>query len=249
MAPPPAAPPAKKTSPLVWILVGCGGLILICGIAAAVVVYWGAHKIKGYAQQAQKNPAVFAAKMAAAANPDLEVVSSDDDSGTVTIRNKKTGETLTMNAEDIKKGRLSFKDEKGKEVVFDAHTKPGKEGLTISSNDGSMSFGSGSEAEIPGWVPRYPGAEVQATHLAKNGSEVNGGFMAKPSEAPAEVAAYFEKELKSKGFAVQRSSFEQDGKMTVILAGTADGGNRTVNVTVATGEESGSQVHVIYGTK
>ena len=59
------------------------------------------------------------------ANPDLEVVSSDDESGTVTIRNKKTGEEITMNAADIKNGRLRFKNEKGEEVTFEGSGEKG----------------------------------------------------------------------------------------------------------------------------
>ena len=67
MAPPPAQPaagapaPKKGTSPLVWILAGCGGLIVIVGIIFAVLAYWGVHKVKGYAETARKNPAVAAA--------------------------------------------------------------------------------------------------------------------------------------------------------------------------------------------
>jgi len=91
--------------------------MVVAGIIVAVVFYWGAHKLRGYAEAAKKNPATAVAKMMVMANPDLEIVSEDDDKGELTIRNKKTGEELTMNAQDIKQGRLKFKNEKGEEVT------------------------------------------------------------------------------------------------------------------------------------
>ncbi len=179
VAPPPAQPAApapqkKGTSPLVWILGGCGGLLVLAAIAFAVVAYWGVHKIKGYAESAKKNPAVFAAKLAVAANPDLEVVSSDDESGTVTIRNKKTGEEITMNAADIKNGRLKFKNEKGEEVTFEGSGEKGKEGFRIKSNKGSMAFGGVEAEKMPPWVPTYPGAKVMASTKREDRGRFHG---------------------------------------------------------------------------
>lgn len=43
---PPVTP--KKRSPWVWILGGCGVIILLCGIATSVVMWWGYHKAKSY---------------------------------------------------------------------------------------------------------------------------------------------------------------------------------------------------------
>lgn len=50
-----------------------------------------------------------AAKHLLQANPDLEVANSDATAGTVTIRNKKTGETVTLSVEDIKQGRFKMR--------------------------------------------------------------------------------------------------------------------------------------------
>src|SRR5271157_677458 len=115
VAPPSQAPVKKSTSPLVWVLAGCGGLIVICAVVIMVGGYFVAHRAKGFLNVAQKNPAMAIAKLAVAANPDVEIVLEDDDRGIITIRNKKTGEELTMNAEDIKAGKLKFKNEKGEE--------------------------------------------------------------------------------------------------------------------------------------
>lgn len=48
---PPAAPstgPAKKRSPLVWVLAGCAAILVIGGIVTTGLVWWGYHKAKNY---------------------------------------------------------------------------------------------------------------------------------------------------------------------------------------------------------
>ena len=238
------APQKKGTSPLVWILAGCGGLIVIVGIIFAVFLYWGAHKIKGYAASAKKNPAVFAAKLAVMANPDLEVVSSDDEAGTVTIRNKKTGEELTMNAQDIKQGRLKFKNEKGEEVTFEGSGQPGQEGFRIKSNKGSMTFGTGAVEKTPSWVPIYPGGRAMASATEKTAAGVTGHLSFQTTDSTDQVLSFFERELKASGFTVERTSMKGMVRLANLNA-KADGGKRTVNVIVTPVGEM-SQIAVQY---
>jgi hypothetical protein len=192
-----------------------------------VATYWGVHKLKGFAESAKKNPAVFAAKLAVAANPDLEVVSSDDESGTVTIRNKKTGEEITMNAADIKNGRLKFKNEKGEEVTFEGSGEKGKEGLRIKSDKGSMAFGDVEAVKMPAWVPAYPGAKVMASTTQKTEDGFTGTYSFQTPDAVAAVLARYDGELSGAGFAVERQSAGTVGS----LRAKADGGARTVTVT------------------
>ncbi len=222
------APQKKGISPLIWILGGCGGLLVIVAIVFAVAGYWGVHKLKGYAESAKKNPAVFAAKLAVAANPDLEVVSSDDEDGTVTIRNKKTGEEITMNAADIKNGRLKFKNEKGEEVTFEGSGEKGKEGIRIKSNKGTMSFGDTEAVVMPEWVPMYPGAKVMASTKQETDDGFTGTYSFQTPDAATEVLARFERDLSGAGFTVERQSAGSVGT----VHGKADGGARTVAATV-----------------
>ncbi len=44
-------PPSKKKSPWVWIVGGCGLLLLVGGIAVAGFLWWGYHKAKNYADE------------------------------------------------------------------------------------------------------------------------------------------------------------------------------------------------------
>ncbi len=243
--PAPTAPaPQKKTSPLVWILVGCGGLIVIVGIVFLVGGYFVAHKIKGYAETAKKNPAMAAAKFAVAVNPDLEVVSEDDDKGELTIRNKKTGEEITMNAQDIKQGRLKFKNEKGEEVTFEGSGQEGKEGFRIKSDKGSMTFGAGAAEKAPAWVPAYPAGKALVSASEKTASGVRGHLSFQTTDSADQIMTFYERELKAAGFAVERTAM-QGAVHIANLNAKAGGGARTVNVIVTPVGDS-SQVAVQY---
>ena len=232
MAPPPATPaPKKGTSPLVWILAGCGGLIVIAGIVFAVLTYWGYNKAKSYVETAKKNPALAAAKIAVAVNPDLEIVTEDDEASTLTIRNKKTGEEITMNAEDIKEGRLKFKNEKGEEVTFEGSGETGKEGFRIKTDKGTMAFGNVAGEAPPSWVPSYPGAKVMASSREKTDEGFTGTYSFQTADSADAVLAYYEKELRNAGFDVERTSTgEMSGLGTINARGGE--GKHTVNVVV-----------------
>jgi hypothetical protein len=233
MAPPPAQPaagapaPKKGTSPLVWILAGCGGLIVIVGIIFAGLTYWGYHKAKGYVESAKKNPAVAAAKLAVAFNPDLEIVSEDDEAGTLTIRNKKTGEEITMNAEDIKQGRLKFKNEKGEEVTFEGSGKEGKEGFKVKTKKGTMTFGHAEGEAPPPWVPTYPGAKIMASSKEKTDEGLKGTYSFQTADSTGDVLKHYESELKRGGFEVERTDMGGIGNLSAKRAG----GERKVNIT------------------
>jgi hypothetical protein len=253
MAPPPAQPaagapaPKKGTSPLVWILAGCGGLVVIAGIIFALLTYWGYNKAKSFVGAAAKNPAIAAAKLMVAANPDLEIVSEDDEAGTITVRDRKTGQEITMNAEDIKKGRLKFKNEKGEEVTLEGSGEPGKEGFKVKTDKGTVAFGKSQAEEPPSWVPSYPGATVLGSARETTADGFTGTYTFHTSDSGAAVLSLYETELKKAGFDVERSSTGQVSGLGTINA-RGKGGKHTVNV-VVTGLADVTQVVVQYASR
>lgn len=228
----PATPVKKGTSPWVWVLAGCGGLLFIGAVVVTVVVYWGYHKAKGFAEAAKKNPAVFAAKLVIAAQPDLEVVSEDTDKGTLTIRNKKTGEVITMDAEEIKEGRLKFKNEKGEEVTFEGSGEPGKEGFTVKSNEGTMTFGKGGEQTAPSWVPSYPGTTPVTTMSKSSDEGIYGNYTFQTSDSSEKVLEYYETELKGDGFTVEKTNVQGGPISMGTLHAKRDDGKRNVDISI-----------------
>lgn len=120
------APPQKKLSPVVWVLIGLAGFFLLVIIA---VVAGGIY----VASRVADNPVEAAAALIAAGNPDVEVMASNRDRGTVTFREKSTGKTVTVNLDQLKEGKLVFSgDDNEREVTVQA----GPDGVKVESSDG-----------------------------------------------------------------------------------------------------------------
>ncbi|RPI07597.1 MAG: hypothetical protein EHM65_11570, partial [Acidobacteriales bacterium] len=146
VAPSPAAVPApKKSNVLVWVLAGCGGLIALGLIAMALFGWFVSRK----ASEFGKNPAFAAAKMMAAMNPEVEVIRADEDSGQITLREKKSGKTITLDFRDIRKGRMSFEGEGGEKVDIQTEGEGATGALTVKGPEGTMQFGQGSLSKVP----------------------------------------------------------------------------------------------------
>lgn len=241
----PPAPPAKKTNILVWIAAGCGVLVLVVLVVMIAGGIFLGRKAKEFAAGAEKNPALVVAKMIAAANPDIEVVAEDADAGTLTLRNKKTGEIITMNAEDIKDGKITFKSDKG-EVTITGSGKEGEEGFKIESDEGTIEFGAGASSTLPDWLPAYPGAESRGTYSGEAKGKAAGAVQFETPDSVAEVLAFYEKELKSAGFATEVTKVDRDGSLVGgTLTAKDEAGGRTVTV-VCTRLEQATQGLVNY---
>src|ERR1700739_1581480 len=138
----PPLPPGKKSNLLTWILGGIVTLMIgvlgTCGLA----YYFIMHKAKEAGFDSgllTTNPGYAAAKMFTTMNPDVETITSDDSSGTITVRDKKSGKTTT----------LKFDPNKKTMVVIDEN---GKEG----------------SAQMPGWMPVYPGSSPTGTFSSQS---------------------------------------------------------------------------------
>src|SRR5258708_7343889 len=118
--PPTGTPPPKSSNKVIfWVLGIIGGLILVFILGVVGLVSYGVHKAKqmGFdSELANKNPGYAVAKMMLTSNPDLEIVRSDDSTGTVTVRNKRDGKTVTMKF-DAEKKTMVVIDENGKEAT------------------------------------------------------------------------------------------------------------------------------------
>jgi len=104
--PPPLAPvtapaPAKSGNrTLLVVLCVLGGLVLLIGGCVTTCVYFGAKKAKEYAQTAEKNPAYATLSILAALSPNVDVVAKDAATGKITLRNKKSGETVVLDTHE-----------------------------------------------------------------------------------------------------------------------------------------------------
>ena len=242
--PGPAPAAQKKTSPLVWILVGCGGLVLLVAIIMLVAGVFVAKKAGSYLKDAEKNPAMAAAKMIVAVNPDLETVSTDESAGTITIHNKKTGEVMTDDFEDVKKGKIRFKNEKGETAEISASGEGETGKVEFKSDKGSMTFGAGAATETPDWVPSYPGSQPQGMYSTKGPQGLSAAFSFDTKDSPEKVMAFYEEQLKDAGFEVTSSTFKKGKQLSGgLVNAVAESEKRQVHVTVSA-EDEGTKVAV-----
>jgi hypothetical protein len=214
-AAPAPAPAKRKTSPLVWVLIVILGFF---AIGAAGLIGAGVFL-------ARRGPGYAIARIIAAANPNAEILGTDDGAGTITIRDRHSGKTVTMSFDDARHGRfrLEAQDENGKHAALEV----------------------GGSAKLPSWVPSYPGSIPRAVFSARGESEdaagEGGNFTFTTSDPAPKVRSFFEDEGRRLGMDVNVKTESQDAKVLVmkdpddrrsltVMIG-ADGGETTVNVT------------------
>jgi hypothetical protein len=250
MSVPMQAPPQKKKGlpVLAWVAIGCGAILVLCGVAVVGTGWWAAHKLKNFAEKAKDNPnyiAQTAAEWAVKANPDLELVSSDDQAGTMTVKNKKTGETVTLSFDDIAKGKLSVESGGQKaDISFEGGEQGGA--MKVQTSQGTATFGAGGATQVPAWFPVYPGAASEGVGSVDMNGEHSGGFTLKTADPVDQVAAFYQEKLKGLGLSVSTVSMDIGGTPTTTISGQSE--KRNVNVTVSRADNATSAL-VTYSDK
>lgn len=216
---PAGQPPGyRRVHPLVWILLGIGALILFAGMAAAFGLYFVAKKVAS-------NPLAAASSVLAATNRDVEVVSRDDAGGTITIRDRNSGRTATLSLNDVKNGRIAISGN-GREAVLEA----GEGGIHVQSSDGgSVNI----HGKLPGWVPQYPGANLQGSFSARGGDTQTASIAFTTRDEAEKVLAFYTEALQKAGFSVTATPAQQSGSSSsgsVVGVSSDEKRNLTVNV-------------------
>jgi hypothetical protein len=248
--PPPAAPqpPKKGIGPLGWIGIGCGVIVII----GFVVMVAGAYLFKTkVVDPLQKNPAMVVAKGVILANPDLELVSSDDTAQTLTVRDKKTNETITMSLDDVKNGKFKFSSD-GKGT---ASVDVSSQGATVKVQDekGQQSTfvaGAGAPKDLPAWLPAYPGATVTGGFSSKSAQATSQMFSLSTDDPVDRVVAFYSDQLKNNGLTVLQPTTLAVGGQTTMSTITADSPDRKRHVQVVVQAANGkSQASITYEEK
>ncbi len=241
----------RKTSPLVWILVAVLGLFLLMGIAVVGGGLFLVHKAKQAGldpELMRNNPGLATAKLLAATNPDLEVVSTDDGRGLITIRQRSTGKTMTVNFDEIKRGKVTFHEDGKDAVTLEAHGDGATGSLQMKSGSESLNFGA-NQAAMPSWMPAYPNSKPTST-FSLNGKEgTSASFQFQTPDAPKDVVSFYERELKQGGFRINTTTTSDSGTSSSgMVSGDDTANKRTVLVTVGN-DNKGTTVSVTYSQK
>lgn len=229
-------PPKKGMGPLAWVGIGCGAIIVIGLIALGAVGFFVKKKVDQY----KDNPAMAAAELAVRANPDLELVSSDAKAGSITIKDKKSGEVTTFKADDLANGKFSITTDKGTTKV-DASAAENGQGATFKVTDEKgqeqvSTFGAATPQNLPSWVPTYPGGAVQGTFDTTGPEGRSAAFAVSTPDATNKVLDWYEAQLKSAGLKVEKSTYNANGQTGGIVTAKSDDEKRAVNVMVGSNE-------------
>jgi hypothetical protein len=229
-------PPKKGMGPLAWVGIGCGVIIVICVIALGALGFFVKKKVEQY----KDNPTMAAAELAVRANPDLELVSSDPKAGSMTVKDKKTGEVTTFKADDLANGKFSITTKDGTTKVDASGAKDGQ-GATFKVTDEKgqeqvATFGGTTPQSLPSWVPAYPGGTVQGTFDTTGPQGRSAAFGMSTADATGKVLDWYEAQLKAAGLKVEKTTYNTNGQTGGIVTGKSDDEKRMVNVMVGSNE-------------
>lgn len=235
----------KGLSPLAWIGIGCGGLLIIGMI---VVTIGGYFAVKTASDFVGDNPAAAAAEAIVSLNPELELIESNREAGTMTVRETSTGKQVTVDYSALERGELSFDDGSGETVSIDASAAvaAAAEGgpITINSGGSTMTIGgSGAATEVPSWLGEFPGTKSdEGGYTGTSNGKRSGIYSFKTDDATAALA-YYEGRLEALGLEADRSSFSGGGNSMESVTGRNDEYNITA---AATTSSNGTQMTVTY---
>ena len=214
-----------------WVAIGCVGLLVVGGLAIGGAVWYGARKVSTMAKDMAEDPTA-AIEMIAALNPDIEVVGKDGAAGTVTIRDKKSGETMTVDMDDLKEGRISFTTDEGTSSLS-LDQEAGS--MVVQGADGAVAQFGGA-TQLPGWIPAYPGAASEGVYSAQDATTESGTFTLATTDSLDAVFAYYKQQLESGGYQVTENRYSGPQGDGAMLVGETEGGGRTLTFTLQASE-------------
>lgn len=242
--PPPAKTP-KKGRFIFWALGGCLLLIIIAAIILFSTGLIVAHKVG----LDSGTPGVAIAKLLLSNNPEVEVLSVDEDSGVIRVRDRKTGKILTVDMKDAQKGKIVLTDENNQKMEIKTQGEGNNATVEIQSADGSLRIGAGDKGQLPSWLPPYPNAESSGAMGFNSNQGKSGSFSFKSKDSVATVAAFYEEALKSAGFQIEKSLSEIPGQGSIMSISASDAKTRrTANMTAARTEE-GTTINLAFETR
>lgn len=212
----------KKGMPaLAWVGIGCGTVLLIGLVVVAMLIGWCKRSVNEFTQDMEKNPERKVAEMVINLNPDYSVVSTNDETGEMTIKEDKTGKVTTFSYKDIQDGKF----------------------MMTGSDGTSVAVGKVKIEDLPAWVALPAGTtEISGVSGLANGKQ-NGVVTFTTKETPEAIVEFYEKSASSWGsLSSSKNNFNLNGAQKHSLSlsnstqkldvlATSNGGDTTVTLT------------------
>lgn len=176
----PQPQPPKKGIPVWgWIIIGISAFACLIILGASVLTYFLVKK----AESVAKNPVSAIARLAAAANPDIEVLDVNETTGKVTVKDRRSGKVTTIDGDAIKDGKI-----------------------TIDSEEGHAEIGTGANIKAPNWVFVPPGAKIVGGMTGSTPQGDGGSIVFTSTQSIDDLRAFFEERYKGAGFEQKMSN-------------------------------------------
>ena len=234
----PPTPAKKKMGALGWVLIGCGGLLVVGLVVMVGLYFFVIHKVKQAGldpELLKSNPGLAVAKMAVAANPDLHIIDEDDSRGIIRIHDSKQNKNFLVNMQDARKGKFTLQEE-GKEAVTLSASGSGANGtFEMKSSEGTLKLGGGAQVNLPSWMPSYPGSQPQASMTSETNNGKTLAYSFKTADSVDKVVSFYKDGLTSAGLTITNSGiFTANGSTGGMVAASDTDKKREVTVTVGT---------------
>ena len=272
----PVAVPVKSgLGPIAWTVIILGGLFAIFLVVVVAGGLFVVHKVKqaGFDPDLmRKNPTLAMTKFVTATNPNVEVISVDDNKGIIHIRDKQTGKSMTMSFADAKAGKFVVQED-GKEAVTITATGDGNNGkvvvqdgkgqqatitatgdgqngtVQVQTADGVQTMGIGAAAKTPDWIPNYPDSQPQGLMGAQSAQSNSGAFHFVTKDPVDKVSEFYKDKFTAAGLKVASSTnTSTDGTMSGTVGGEDEAKNRQATALFSGGPD-GTNVTVTFQEK
>lgn len=198
MSSPHASPEGSASSGKKFFAVGCGALVLVLFIAGLI----GYYKVKSLLGDFLENPQRAMVEVIVRANPDLEMISHDTESGTATLRYLPDGSEITVSYDDLAQGRITWETEDGRVVL----------GMQTNLNE----HRSWATDLIPAGA-----SEMVGLMIRESASEFAGMIQFQWNLSPEDALQAVQEKLQANGFEI--SSHQQEQGLSMLV------GNDTAN--------------------
>lgn len=133
--------------------------------------------------------------------------------------------------------RITFKGKDGEKIEFQADGKTGS--LRMQGKEGTVEFNADGEGKLPSGFPLSvaSGAKVEGSLSTNTDKERTYIATLRHQGDIQKVSAFYQRELESKGFDVERAEMEFNGRRSITLSGKADA--RQASVTLHSDDEDG----------
>lgn len=170
-----AGAPKKGMSGWAWAGIGCGTILLLGVVAIVLGIGYCNKKVGEFSKDMQANPERKSAELLIGMHPEYSVVSSNDDTKQMTIKEDKTGKEMTFSYQDIANGKFE---------------------MTTSDGE-TVSVGSVDVSKLPAWLSLPADATATGGYQTEKAGKASGAIVFTTALTADEAKEFFQKSLDS----------------------------------------------------